>query len=235
MQIDHETAVMVCAGPSLDRLAHAAWAEISLAGAVVAVNGALVAVCCLENRVRFTHAAAMTSGQHMEDFARGFLAAWESTPAWRLTKSADRDLVAAETYVDRHLDWTDDPNGGFFGGSSSMSTANWLHNDWPDDETSRRDLLALSARTGKPIPRRVFRKFVYVGLDMVPGQGGHAAGAGVHASGFTSAPDRDVRHRQNWKRFCDEARRRGSEVLNLSPGTGLMEMPHREPPFHWLR
>src|SRR4051812_49275859 len=124
MRIDRDTAVLVCAGPSLDRLSTAAWEEVQQAGAVVAVNGALMACCCLEQRVRFTHAAAMTAGQHMEDTVPGFLAAWDTTPAWRLTKRADRDLVEAESYVERYLEWTDDPDGGFFGGSSAMSTSN---------------------------------------------------------------------------------------------------------------
>jgi hypothetical protein len=213
----------------------AAWVEIQRAGAVVSVNGSLVAACCLKNRVRFTHAAAMVSGAHMEELARGFLAVWEDTTAWRLTRSADRGLVEAESYVERHLDWTDDPDGGFFGGSTSMSTANWLHNDWPAGDASRLDREEVSERTGKPIPRRGYRKFIYVGLDMHRGDGRHADGAGTHQSGFTSEPERDLRHRANWKRFCEEAARRGSTVWNLSPGTGLREMPHREPPGHWLR
>jgi hypothetical protein len=182
----------------------------------------------------FSHVAAMTSGDHMEEIVPGFLKKWNATPAWRLTRAVDRGLVEAESYVQRVLDWSDDPDGGFFGGSSAMSCSNWLHNDWPDSPHALEELKVISHKTGKVIPRRGYRKFVFVGLDMIPGNGGHAAGAGYHISGFAGDPDRDARIRSRWKRFYEAATARGSEILNLSPGTGLRELPHREPPSGWL-
>lgn len=235
IEIDEQTAVIVAAGPSLDRLSSVAWSEVARAGALVAVNGAFMATTCLEHDVRFTHVAAMTSGQHMEDTVPGFLERWRSSPAWRLTRRRDRPTVMAETYVRSAPDWSDDPERGYFGGSSAMSSANWLHNDWPRDHAFWRALLDLSWHVGKPVPRRGYRKFVYLGLDMVPNQGGHARGAGSHISGFTASPEQDAVVRTRWGRFCEAAATRGSRVLNLSPGTGLREMPHREPPRTWLR
>jgi hypothetical protein len=211
-----------------------AWAELSNGGAIVAVNGAFMARACGENNVTFTHVAAMTSGKHMEEIVPGFLSEWERTRAWRLTRDNDRGLVDAESYVRRMLNWSEDPDGGFFGGSSAMSSANWLHNDWPDAEEKRREVGMISVRSGKLIPRRGYRKFVFVGLDMVPGRGGHAVGAGVHISGFATDPDRETKIRENWSRFYQAAISRGSEVLNLSPGTGLVELPSYLPPLDWF-
>jgi hypothetical protein len=232
--IDANTAVIVCAGPSLDRLSATAWNELRKAGAIVAVNGAFMARACSENNVMFSHVAAMTSGEHMEEIVPGFLKKWNTTRAWRLTKESDRGLVNAESYVRKVLDWSDESDGGYFGGSSAMSSSNWLHNDWPDDTHASEELKLISQKTGKMIPRRGYRRFVFVGLDMIPGKGGHAAGAGFHSSGFAGDPDRDARIRSRWKRFYEAATARGSHILNLSPGTGLRELPCREPPPWWL-
>jgi hypothetical protein len=232
--IDTNTAVIVCAGPSLDRLSATAWNELRKAGAIVAVNGAFISQACSENNVMFSHVAAMTSGQHMEEIVPGFLKRWKTTRAWRLTREIDRGLVEAESYVRKVLDWSEDPDGGFFGGSSAMSSANWLHNDWLNAEEKRRELEMISLRSGKPIPRRGYRKFVFIGLDMIRGQAGHAIGAGVHASGFATDPDREIKVRRNWGRFYKAATCRGSHVLNLSPDTGLTEMPSCAPPMEWV-
>jgi len=72
-EIDADTAVIVCSGPSLDRLSAAAWNELRKAGAIVAVNGAFMARACTQNNVVFSHVAAMTSGEHMEESVPGFL------------------------------------------------------------------------------------------------------------------------------------------------------------------
>jgi hypothetical protein len=234
IEIDTNTAVIVCAGSSLDVLSAAAWNELRKAGAIVAVNGAFMARACNENNVIFSHVAAMTSGEHMDEIVPGFLRKWKTTRAWRLTKESDRGLVDAESYVRKVLDWSEDPDGGFFGGSSAMSSSNWLHNDWPDDTHALEELKLISQNTGKVIPRRGYRRFVFVGLDMVPAKGDHATGAGFHTSGFATDPDRDARVRSRWKRFYEAASARGSHVLNLSPGTGLRELPSREPPPGWL-
>jgi hypothetical protein len=234
MQIDEQTAVIVCAGPSLDRLSPVAWSEIQRAGALVSVNGALMAAACRDHGVRFTHLAAMRAGEHMEETVPGFVPCWSSTPAWRLTHDQYRGEVEAETYVCRFLEWSEDPAGGLFGGSTAMAVGNWLHNDWPRDEAAWSDLERIAARAGKAIPRRGYRSFVLLGLDMIPGQGGHAAGAGSHRSGFTTDPGRDGRVRNGWRRFYEAAAARGSRVLNLSPGTGLQTLPHEEPPAGWL-
>jgi hypothetical protein len=234
IEIDTDTAVIVCAGPSLDRLSATAWNEIRKAGAIVAVNGAFTARACHENDVMFSHVAAMTSGEHMEEIVPGFLKKWNTTRAWRLTKESDRGLVDAESYVRKVLDWSEEADGGFFGGSSAMSSSNWLHNDWPNDAQAMEELKLISQKTGKVIPRRGYRSFVFVGLDMIPGKGGHATGAGFHISGFAEDPDRDARTRSRWRRFYEAATARGSKILNLSPGTGLRELPSREPPPWWL-
>jgi hypothetical protein len=234
IEIDKNTAVIVCAGPSLDRLSPTAWKELRKAGAMVAVNGAFLARVCDQNNVVFSYVAAMTSGEHMEEIVPGFIKKWQTTRAWRLTKESDRGLVDAESYVRRVLDWSEDSDGGFFGGSSAMSSSNWLHNDWPGDTHALEELKLISQNTGKVIPRRGYRRFVFVGLDMIPGKGGHAAGAGFHTSGFAGDPDRDARIRGHWKRFYEAASAHGSKILNLSPGTGLRELPRRQPPPGWL-
>jgi hypothetical protein len=234
IHIGPNTAVIVCAGPSLDRLSPTAWRELRNAGAIVAVNGAFTARACAQNNVMFSHVAAMTSGEHMDEIVPGFLKRWKTTRAWRLTREIDRGLVEAESYVRRVLDWCEDPDGGFFGGSSAMSSANWLHNDWPNAEDKRRELEIISLHSGKPVPRRGYRKFVFVGLDMIHGQGGHAIGAGVHASGFATDPDREIKVRGNWSHFHKAATYRGSQVINLSPDTGLTELPSCAPPIEWV-
>ena len=93
---------------------------------------------------------------------------------------------------------------------------------------------AVACRHGKRIPRRSFRRFAFVGLDMVPNHGTHASGAGNHISGFTDSVERDTRVRLGWKTFYEAAAARGSRMVNLSPGTGLMEIPRIEPPERWL-
>jgi hypothetical protein len=81
IEIDTDTAVIVCAGPSLDRLSATAWNKIRKAGAIVAVNGAFTARACNENNVMFSQVAAMTSGEHMEEIVPGFLKKWNTTRA----------------------------------------------------------------------------------------------------------------------------------------------------------
>jgi hypothetical protein len=176
----------------------------------------------------------MSAGQHMEDFVPGFLGEWDKTPGWRLTRSEHCDCVDAEDYVRRCESWSDDPDGGYFGGSTAMAAANWLHNDWQPDEQTADRLRTVACRHGKRIPRRSFRRFAFVGLDMVPNHGTHASGAGNHISGFTDSVERDTRVRLGWKTFYEAAAARGSRIVNLSPGTGLMEIPRIEPPERWL-
>ena len=90
MLIDNGTAVLVCAGPSLDRMSPAAWRAIERAGAVVSVNGSLVATTCIRNRVRFTYAAAMDVAKGLADHVAGFAETWKQTPAWRVSAARDR-------------------------------------------------------------------------------------------------------------------------------------------------
>lgn len=239
MLIDRDVAVLVCAGPSLDLLSPVAWEEIGKAGAMVAIGGSLAAEACLAHRVAFTYAAAMDAskgsiGTAWEEVVPGFEALWAETQAWRITIEAP-DPPEAESYVRKALDgWSDDPNEGYAGGSKGMVIGNWLCNDWARraEEDAERERVA--ARSGKRIPRRRFQKLAYVGLDMVFGKGGHARGAGLHQSGFSLEPDRDRRVRRAWGRFYEGAVTRGVEVVNLSPGTGLEELPHPPVPTRWL-
>src|SRR6185503_17344826 len=90
--------------------------------------------------------------------------------------------MPAETYI-REVDerdgvegWSDDPDAGYAGGSSAMVTVNWLCNQW-----------TIGVRR---TPKRGFRRVAFLGLDMVPGEGGHARGAGNHTSGFAMSAER---------------------------------------------
>ena len=234
MHIDANTALIVCTGPSLDTFSRTAWGELRKAGAIVAVNGAFMARACVENNVTFTHAAVMSTGESMEALILGFLEKWSSTSAWRLAKEIHRDSIEAESYVRRSLDWSDDFDAGFFGGSSAMATINWLHNDWPQGAHAWQELKRVCDQAGKAIPRRRFRKFVLVGLDMISGWGGHAQGAGFHTSAFAEDQDRDALFRRNWGRLYEAATTRGSDLINISPGTGLRNIPSHQPPPEWL-
>lgn len=239
MLIDREVAVVVCAGPSLDLLSPLAWDDIQKAGAVAAIGGALAAQACLDNKVRFAYASAMdaskgTAGKSWEDVVPGFAKLWAGTPAWRITIQAP-DAPEAESYVTKALGgWSDNPNEGYAGGSKGMVIGNWLCNDWPGTPEEQAERERVSARAGKVIPLRAFRRLAYVGLDMVVGKGGHARGAGLHQSGFSLESDRDQRVRRAWGRFYEAAKARNIEVANMSPGTGLDELPHPSVPPGWL-
>jgi hypothetical protein len=232
MLIDNGTAVLVCAGPSLDRMSPAAWRAIERAGAVVSVNGSLVATTCIRNRVRFTYAAAMDVAAGLADHVVGFAEMWKLTPAWRV--SAHGTAAAAESYVKEVEWWGDAPDEGYVGGSTAMVAGNWLCNPWPEDPDSRMKLEAVAERSGKRIPPRGFRRLAYIGLDMIPGQGGHADGAGVHHSGFSQSLTRYYRVCAGWRLFFLEARERGIEVVNLTPGSGLERLPKLDVPADWL-
>jgi hypothetical protein len=239
MLFDAETAVFINSGPSLDRLAPAAWEAIRQAGEVIAVNGALVAEASRSHDVRFTCAVAMDAGtgaeRNLDEKVPGFREAWDRTPAWRITKSSE-GAVDAETFIRlQPLRWSDDnPDAGYAGGGSAASACNWFANPWPDDPGRWAELRRIAARTGRRIPRRGFRRFAFLGLDMVPGEGGHARGAGMHQSGFTSGPERDRCLRDRWKTLCDAAGARGIAVINYTHGTGLEEMPRGTLPAGWL-
>lgn len=234
IQIDTNTALIVCTGPSLDVLSRTAWKELRKAGAIVAVNGALMARACVQNDVIFTHVAAMSTGESMEALISGFLEKWRSTSAWRLAKEIHRDSLEAESYVRRSSDWSDDFDSGFFGGSSAMASINWLHNDWSGDAHAWQRVKRVSHQYGKAIPRRGYRRFVLVGVDMISGMGGHAQGAGFHTSAFAEDQDRDALIRRNWGRLCEAATARGSDLINISPGTELREIPSHQLPPEWL-
>lgn len=232
MQIDGRTALLVCAGPSLDRLTRAAWASMRAAGAVVAVNGALVARCCGEHRVRFDYAAAMDVAAGLGDKIPGFDAAWRSTAAWRV--SASGTSAPAESFVAEVEHWSDSPDAGYVGGSTAMVVGNWICNPWPSDPDRRAGLAAIGSAAGKTPPARGFRRLAFVGLDMVPGQGSHAVGAGSHRSGFAESATRYRRVCDGWGRFLRAAEQRGIEVCNLSPDTGLTELPRPAVPASWF-
>ena len=234
MRLGAETCVLVCAGPSLDRLTAVAWAEIQRAGAVAAVNGALVAETCRRHGVRFTYAAAMDVVLGLGAKVPGFTEAWEVTPAWRVSAVTEQ-RAEAESHVREVEWWSDDPDEGLAGGSTAMVIGNWLCRPWPDDPDVRRELAEASRRSGKPLPPRgCFQRIACVGLDMVSGQGGHARGAGAHSSGFSDSAERYVRVSDGWDLFCQAAGRRGVEVVNLTPGSGLTVMPRLEVPPDWL-
>jgi len=232
MRIDAETAVIVCAGPSLDRLTPRAWADIAGAGAVVGVNGVPAAVACARNGVQFTCIAAMDLTTGLAGRVPRLAEVWRETPAWRVA-STESSGIEAESYVvevdEEHgvEGWSDDGRQGYKGGSTGMIIGNWLGNDWADDDPA-------PGQTGKKAPRRAFRKLAYVGLDMQPSVGGHAAGAGEHTSGFAASPLRYERVCRGWEKFCGEAARRGVEVANFTPDTGLATMPRAEVPAGWV-
>ncbi|MEK6372212.1 MAG: hypothetical protein AABO58_05900 [Acidobacteriota bacterium] len=203
-----ETAVIICAGPSLDALPRRAWDRVANAGAIVAVNGAIAAEACAG--VRFTYVSAMDARQLAATVPR-FDTLWSSTPAWRLSMIGAEE-TPAETYV-REVDerdgvegWSDDPDAGYAGGSSAMVTVNWLCN------------------------QRGFRRVAFLGLDMIPGEGGHARGAGNHTSGFAMSAERHAGVSRGWEKVCRQAALRGIEIVNLTPGTGLRTMPRAELP-----
>jgi hypothetical protein len=231
MLIDADTAVVVCSGPSLGGLTPRAWADLSAAGAVVGINGAPVALACTRNAVRFTCIAAMDLAVGLAARVPDLPRLWGQTPAWRVT-STDTPEVEAESYVhevdEEHgvAGWSDDGRQGYKGGSTAMVIGNWLANAWPGD--------APPHLTGKVAPRRAFRKLAYVGLDMHPANGAHAAGAGSHLSGFARSAEQYRRVCDGWERFCNEAAKRGVEVRNFTPGTGLAAMPRADVPASWV-
>ena len=90
MLIDNQTAVLVCAGPSIDRLSPVAWRAMEQAGVTVSVNGSLVARACLRHRLRFTYAAAMDVATGLAEHVPGFAEVWKQTPAWRLAPTERR-------------------------------------------------------------------------------------------------------------------------------------------------
>jgi hypothetical protein len=237
MRIDADTAVVVCAGPSLDRLSPQAWAEIGKAGAVVAVNGAAASLACAQSGVPFTCVAAMDLSSGLADRVPALTTVWRQTPAWRVA-SADSSAVEAESYIvevdEEHgvEGWSDDGRQGYKGGSTGMIVGNWLGNAWPDDEAAQ--LLRIHEQTGKDVPRRGFRKIAYIGLDMHRGNGVHATGAGNHQSGFADSDRRYGNVCRGWEKFCSEAARRGIEVVNFTPGTGLSTMPRADVPESWV-
>lgn len=220
MRIDSEVAVIVCAGPSLDALPSRAWGDIAGAGAIAGVNGACAAEACLRNGVPFTVLAAMDLSMGLFDRVPRLAAIWNDTPAWRVT-SIESAQSLAESYLvevdeaDGVDGWSDHPGQGYKGGSTGMIIGNWIANDWPGQPASP---------NGKTIPPRGFRKLAYVGLDMQPLDGRHAAGAGAHASGFSDTLDHHRRVSESWGKFCAQAAARGVEVVNLTPATGLATM-----------
>jgi hypothetical protein len=231
MRIDAETAVVVCAGPSLDRMSPRAWAAIGKAGAVVAVNGAAAAVAT--SGVTFTCIAAMDFSTGLADRVPSLAKTWRDTPAWRVASTVS--TIEAESYIvevdEEHgvAGWSDDGRQGYMGGSTGMIVGNWLGNPWPDDAHN-----LVHEETGKRPPRRAFRKLAYVGLDMHRGDGVHALGAGNHRSGFADSERRYDNVCRGWEKFCGEAAKRGVAVVNFTPGTGLAAMPRAELPEEWV-
>jgi hypothetical protein len=235
MNIDKQTAVFVCAGPSIDRLKPAAWRAIDEAGAVIAVNGALVAETCLASRVRFTYAAAMDVATGLVENVPGFAAAWRQTSAWRV--SAHGTGAQCETQVKKVDAWSDAPDEGYAGslGITAMAVGNWISNSWPADAQSTRALLAAAKEAGKSVPPRGFQQIAFVGLDMIEGQGGHARGAGDHRSGFSDSSSHYQQVADGWARFFQSACERGIRAVNLTPSSGLQGLPRIEVPDAWLR
>ena len=226
MRIDRDVAVIVCAGPSLELFTPRAWGDIARAGAIVSVNGAPAAHACRD--VPFTMLAAMDICLGLYERVPGLEAIWRSTPAWRVT-SVDGPHVEAESYL-REVDeqygihgWSDDPDEGYRGGSTGMIIGNWIANRW-----------GTIPHSTKPVHPRGFRKLAYVGLDMRANDGRHAAGAGLHASGFASSIEQHRSVCEAWGRFCREGNARGVEIVNLTPGTGLTTMPRADVPEEWL-
>jgi hypothetical protein len=229
MNIDRDVAVIVCAGPSLDALPSRAWSDVAGAGAIVSVNGACAADACIHHDVRFTLLAAMDVNMGLFDRVPRLGQIWEETPAWRVT-SVDAAEAPAESYLvevdeeDGVAGWSDHPGEGYKGGSTGMIIGNWIANRWPGDTVSIHERRAIAAERGKAIPRRGFRKLAYLGLDMLPLDGRHAAGAGAHASGFSDSLEHHQRVCEAWELFCVQARARGVDVANLTPATGLGTM-----------
>ena len=95
MRIDRHTAVVVCAGPSLDRLTEHAWAEIRHAGAIVAVNGAAVSLACARSGVRFTCLAAMDLSTGLAGHVPRLTTVWHDTPAWRVASTDSNESRSA--------------------------------------------------------------------------------------------------------------------------------------------
>jgi len=116
--IDHEWAVIVCAGPSLDALPPRAWNDIAGAGAIVSVNGACAADACIYHDVRFSLLAAMDVNMGLFDRVPRLGRIWERTPAWRVT-SIDAAGAPAESYLaevdeeDGVAGWSDHPGEGY--------------------------------------------------------------------------------------------------------------------------
>jgi hypothetical protein len=46
--------------------------------------------------------------------------------------------------------------------------------------------------------------------------------------------DRDALFRGNWGRLYEPATTRGSDLINISPGTGLPHIPSQQLPPEWL-
>jgi len=234
MNIDSDTAVVVCAGPSLDRLTPHAWADLAKAGAIVAVNGAAASLACAQ--VRFTCLAAMDLTFGLAEDVPPIRRVWRETPAWRIA-STDSHGIDAESYIvevdEEHgvEGWSDDARQGYKGGSTGMVIGNWLGNPWNGGEAERLDL---ARERGKTIPRRGFRKIAYIGLDMHRGNGVHARGAGNHLSGFAGSDQRYRNVSAGWGRLCSEAAKRGIEIVNFTPGTGLETMPRANVPGSWV-
>jgi hypothetical protein len=229
MKIDRAVAVIVCAGPSLDTLPASAWSHVANAGAIVAVNGVCASETCAMHGITFTLLSAMDVSLGLCERVPRLEEIWKTSSAWRIT-SADTPGAEAESYVvevdeeDGVDGWSDHPDEGYKGGSTGMVTGNWLANRWPDDTASIRQRRAIAAERGKPIHPRGFRKLAYLGLDMLPFDGRHAAGCGTHASGFSDTLEHHHSVCHAWGKFCAEAARRGVEVVNLTPGTALETM-----------
>jgi hypothetical protein len=239
MTIDENVAVIVCAGPSLDLLSRAAWEDVHRAGEIVSINGGATAAGVLRHDVRFTCMAAMDMKLGLAESVPKLPRVWRETPAWRIT-SFDAPDMEAETYV-RELDeldgvrgWSDAHDAGYKGGSSAMIVGNWIANPWPDDPAAREERERIAAARGKRVPRRGFKRLAFIGLDMVAGDGRHANDAGTHISGFASSMGRFRKVARSWGFFCEAAARRGVECVNLTPGTGLRQMPRANVPASWL-
>jgi hypothetical protein len=227
ISIDRDTAVIVCAGPSLELLSAYAWQQLANAGAIAGVNGAPAADACIANDVQFTLLVAMDVHRGLFNRVPRLAQIWSTTKAWRVTSidgpetSSDSYLVEVDEADGGVYGWSDDPNQGYKGGSTAMVIGNWLGNSWPNGHHASRHL-------------RGFRTLAYVGLDMHRDDGRHAPGAGLHASGFADSSDRYARICASWGLLCGEAARRGIRVVNLTPGTSLAEMPRVDVPDEWL-
>ncbi len=152
MLIDNQTAVLVCAGPSIDRLSPVAWRAIEQAGVTVSVNGSLVARACLRNRLRFTYAAAMDVATGLTEHVPGYRRGLDTDPG--MAYRAHGTAAEAESYVKEVEWWGDCPDEGYIGGSTAMVAGNWLCNPWPEDADSRDALEATAqVRQADPPPR----------------------------------------------------------------------------------